>query len=120
MRVSIQIEEGDRAKIRQVNIVGNLSFPEDEIREGFTLDTANWLSWLRQDDRYAKESLSGDLETLRSFYMDRGYADFRIESTQVAISPDKKDIYVTINIHEGERYTISSIKLVGNLVVPEE
>ncbi|HEX7062524.1 MAG TPA: outer membrane protein assembly factor BamA [Woeseiaceae bacterium] len=120
VRIKIDIKEGERAKIRQVNIVGNLSFPEDEIREGFTLDTANWLSWLRQDDRYAKESLSGDLETLRSFYMDRGYADFRIESTQVAISPDKKDIYVTINIHEGERYTISSIKLVGNLVVPEE
>src|SRR5690606_17158419 len=115
VRIKIDIKEGERAKIRQVNIVGNLSFPEDEIREGFTLDTANWLSWLRQDDRYAKESLSGDLETLRSFYMDRGYADFRIESTQVAISPDKKDIYVTINIHEGERYTISSIKLVGNL-----
>lgn len=120
VRIKIDIKEGERAKIRQVNIVGNLSFPEDEIREGFTLDTANWLSWLRQDDRYAKEALSGDLETLRSFYMDRGFADFRIESTQVAISPDKKDIYVTINIHEGERYTISSIKLVGNLVVPEE
>jgi outer membrane protein insertion porin family len=120
VRIKINIEEGERARIRQVNIVGNHSFPEEEIREGFTLDTANWLSWLRQDDRYAKEALSGDLETLRSFYMDRGYADFRIESTQVAISPDKKDIYVTINIHEGEQYTISDIRLVGNLVVPEE
>src|SRR5690606_35824759 len=120
VRIKINIKEGERARIRQVNIVGNHSFPEEEIREGFTLDTANWLSWLRQDDRYSKEALSGDLETLRSFYMDRGFADFRIECTQVAISPDKKDIYVTINIHEGERYTISSIKLVGNLVVPEE
>jgi outer membrane protein insertion porin family len=103
-----------------VNIVGNHSFDEEEIREGFTLDTANWLSWIRQDDRYAKEALSGDLETLRSFYMDRGYADFRVESTQVAISPDKKDIYVTINIHEGEQYTISEVKLVGKMVVPEQ
>ncbi|HET6628510.1 MAG TPA: outer membrane protein assembly factor BamA, partial [Woeseiaceae bacterium] len=120
VRIKIDIDEGERAKIRQVNIVGNHSFDEDAIREDFTLDTANWLSWLRQDDRYAKEALSGDLETLRSFYMDRGYADFRIESTQVAISPDKKDIYVTINIHEGERYTISEIKLVGNFPVPEE
>ena len=91
------VKEGDRAKIRQVNIVGNESFDDEEIRTDFTLDTANWLSWIRQDDRYAKEALEGDLETLRSFYMDRGYADFEIESTQVAISPNKKDIFVTIN-----------------------
>ena len=92
---------------------------EDDIRAGFTLDTANWLSWIRQDDRYAKEALEGDLEVLRSFYMDRGYADFRVESTQVAISPNKKDIFVTINIREGDIYTISEVKLVGDLVVPE-
>ena len=120
VRISINVKEGERAKIRQVNIVGNHSFDEEDIREGFTLDTANWLSWIRQDDRYAKEALSGDLETLRSFYMDRGYADFRVESTQVAISPNKKDIYVTINIHEGEQYTISEVKLVGKMVVPEQ
>jgi outer membrane protein insertion porin family len=120
VRVSIDVKEGDRAKIRQVNIVGNYEFEEKEIREDFELDTANWLSWIRQDDRYAKESLSGDLETLRSFYMDRGFADFRIESTQVAISPNKKDIYVTIGIHEGEQYTISETKVVGKMVVPEQ
>lgn len=120
VRVKINVKEGERARIRQVNIVGNENFPEDEIRKGFELDTANWLSWIRQDDRYAKESLSGDLETLRSFYMDRGFADFRVESTQVAISPNRKDIYVTINIHEGERYTISDIKLVGEMVIPEQ
>ena len=118
--VAINVKEGDRAKIRQVNIIGNRSFDEGDIREYFELDTANWLSWFRQDDRYAKEALSGDLETLRSYYMDRGYADFRIDSTQVAISPNRKDIYVTINIHEGEKYTISDIKLVGEMVVPEE
>ncbi len=117
--IAVNVKEGDRAKIRQVNIIGNHSFDEDEIREDFELDTANWLSWFRQDDRYAKESLSGDLETLRSFYMDRGYADFRVESTQVAISPNRKDIYVTINVHEGEKYTISDVKLVGEMVVPE-
>lgn len=117
--IKVDVKEGDRARIRQVNIVGNRGFDEQEIRAGFELDTANWLSWFRQDDRYAKEALSGDLEKLRSFYMDRGYADFRIESTQVAISPDRKDIYVTINIHEGEKYTISDIKLVGEMVVPE-
>ena len=119
VRVSILVKEGDRAKIRQVNIVGDLSFDEDEIRESFTLDTANWLSWIRQDDRYAKEALEGDLEILRSFYMDRGYADFRIESTQVAISPNKKDIFVTINVDEGDVYTISDVKIVGDMVVPE-
>jgi len=120
VRISIDVKEGDRAKIRQVNIVGNAAFDEDEIRGGFQLDTANWLSWFRQDDRYSKEAMGGDLETIRSFYMDRGYADFRVESTQVAISPNKKDIYVTINIHEGEQYTISEINLVGKMVVPEE
>lgn len=120
VRVSIEVKEGERAKIRQVNIIGNRSFDEKTIREDFELDTANWLSWIRQDDRYAKESLSGDLETLRSFYMDRGYADFRIESTQVAISPNKKDIYVTINLHEGEQYKISDTKVVGKMVIPEE
>jgi len=117
--IKVNVKEGDRAKIRQVNIVGNHSFDEDEIRADFELDTANWMSWFRQDDRYAKESLSGDLEKLRSFYMDRGYADFRVESTQVAISPNRKDIYVTINIHEGEKYTISDIKLVGEMVIPQ-
>ena len=120
VRVSIEVKEGDRAKIRQVNIVGNHSFDETDIREDFELDTGNWLSWIRQDDRYASEALSGDLETLRSYYMDRGYADFRIDSTQVAISPNKKDIYVTIGVHEGEQYTISETKVVGKMVIPEE
>jgi outer membrane protein insertion porin family len=119
VRIQVNVKEGDRAKIRQVNIVGNDTFDEDDIRSGFTLDTANWLSWIRQDDRYAKESLEGDLEILRSFYMDRGYADFKVESTQVAISPNKKDIFVTINIDEGDVYTISDIKLVGEMVVEE-
>ncbi|MDJ0711690.1 MAG: outer membrane protein assembly factor BamA [Woeseiaceae bacterium] len=119
VRIQVNVNEGDRAKIRQVNLVGNSAFEEDEIRAGFELDTANWLSWFRQDDRYAKESLEGDLETLRSFYMDRGYADFDIESTQVAISPNKKDIYVTVNIDEGDVYTISDVKLVGDMVIEE-
>ena len=119
VRILVNVKEGDRAKIRQVNIVGNDTFDEDEIRADFKLDTANWLSWIRQDDRYAKESLEGDLETLRSFYMDRGYADFKIESTQVAISPNKEDIFVTINIKEGEVYTISDVRLVGDMVIDE-
>ena len=119
VRIQVNVKEGDRAKIRQVNIVGNNTFDDDEIRADFTLDTANWLSWIRQDDRYAKEALEGDLEILRSFYMDRGYADFRIDSTQVAISPNKKDIFVTINVDEGDLYTISEVKLVGDMVINE-
>ncbi len=119
VRVKITVKEGDRAKIRQVNIVGNETFDEGDIRDGFTLDTANWLSWIRQDDRYAKEALEGDLELLRSFYMDRGYADFKIQSTQVAISPNKQDMFVTIGIDEGDLYTISEVKLVGEMVIPE-
>ena len=102
VRVRIDVKEGDRAKIRQVNLVGNAAFDEKEIRDDFELRTANWLSWIRQDDRYSKEALEGDLETLRSYYMNRGYADFRIDSTQVAISPNKKDIFVTIGVHEGD------------------
>jgi len=120
VRIRIDVKEGERAKIRQVNIVGNEAFEEDDIRSDFELDTANWLSWIRQDDRYAKEALEGDLEKLRSFYMDKGYADFRVDSTQVAISPNKKDIFVTIGIHEGDLYTISDVKIVGEMVVPEE
>ncbi|MDH3552807.1 MAG: outer membrane protein assembly factor BamA [Gammaproteobacteria bacterium] len=119
VRVRIDVNEGERAKIRQVNLVGNAAFEEKDIRADFELDTANWLSWIRQDDRYSKEALEGDLEKLRAYYMDRGYADFRVESTQVAISPNKKDIFVTIGLHEGEQYTISDVKLVGDMVVPE-
>lgn len=122
VRVSIQIEEGDRAKIRQVNIVGNTSFEEKEIIEDFELSTGNWLSFMRQNDRYSREALEGDLEKLRSFYMDRGFADFRADDddVQVAISPDKRDIFVTISLVEGDRYTISEAKLAGEMVVPEQ
>lgn len=120
VRVAINIEEGQRAKIRQINLVGNTSFDDDEIISDFELSTGNWLSFIRNDDRYAKEALEGDLETLRSFYMDRGFADFRYDSVQVAISPDKRDIFITVNLTEGDRYTISDIKLAGDLVVSAE
>jgi outer membrane protein insertion porin family len=120
VKVSIDVKEGERARIRQINVVGNREFSDEEILDEFLLKTPNFLSFYRQDDRYAKESLQGDLETLRSFYMDRGFADFRVDSTQVAISPDKKNIYITVNVTEGERYTISDVKLAGEMVVPEE
>jgi outer membrane protein insertion porin family len=120
VRVSIKIAEGERAKIRQVNIVGNTSFPDDEIIQGFELKTGSFLSFIRKNDRYSKQALEGDLEKLRSFYMDRGFADFHWDDVQVAISPDKKDIFVTIGITEGDKYTISEVKLAGDMVVPED
>jgi outer membrane protein insertion porin family len=119
VKVTVDIKEGKRAKIRQINIAGNTAFSDDELREQFELKTPNWLSWYRQDDRYARESLQGDLEKLRSYYMDRGYANFAVTSTQVAIAPEKDDIFITINVEEGDVYKVSEVKLAGNLVVPE-
>jgi outer membrane protein insertion porin family len=119
VKITIDVNEGKRARIRQINIAGNSAFTDEELLEQFELRTPNWLSWYRQDDRYAREALSGDLEKLRSYYMDRGYANFAVTSTQVAIAPEKDDIFVTINVEEGEVYKISEIRIAGNLVVPE-
>jgi outer membrane protein insertion porin family len=119
VKVSIDIHEGKRAKIRQINIVGNTVFDDDELRAGLNQQTSNWLSWYKQDDRYAKESLTGDLETLRSYYLDRGYAAFGIASSQVAIGPEKDEIFVTINVEEGEVYRVSDVTLAGEFPVPE-
>jgi outer membrane protein insertion porin family len=120
VKVSIDIKEGKRAKIRQINVVGNTAFDMEDLTEDFKLHTPGWLSWYKQDDRYSREELSGDLETLRSYYMDRGYANFRIDSTQVSIAPEKDDMFITVNITEGDVFQVSEIKLAGNLVVPEE
>ena len=120
VRVTIDIVEGDRAKIREVNIVGNTSFTDKEILSSFELHTGTWLSFIKKNDRYSKQALEGDLEKLKSYYMDRGFADFRWDNVQVAISPDKRDIFVTVSVTEGDRYTISDVKLVGEMVVPEQ
>jgi outer membrane protein insertion porin family len=120
VKVKIDIKEGKRARIRQINVVGNTSFTEEDILEDFELKTPNWLSWYKQDDRYSRESLQGDIEKLRSYYMDRGYANFEIESTQVAIAPEKDDIFITVNVSEGEVFKVSDVKLAGTFVVPEE
>jgi outer membrane protein insertion porin family len=118
--VIVDIKEGKRAKIEQINVVGNTKFKEKDILDSFELKTPNWLSWYKQDDRYSRESLTGDLEKLRSYYMDRGYANFQIESTQVAIAPEKDDMYITVNVSEGEVFKVSDIKIAGTMVVPEE
>jgi len=119
VRVNLDIKEGSRAKIRQINIVGNTAFKTKDILETLTLKTPNWTSWYKQSDRYSRESLQGDLEKVQTYYQDRGYANARIDSVQVAISPDKSDVFITANITEGVVYKISSVKLAGNLVVPE-
>ena len=117
--VVIDITEGDRSRIRQINIVGNELFTDDELKKDFELKTPNWLSFIRQDDRYSREALQGDLEKLRSYYLDRGYADFELQSTQVTLAPDLKDVFITINVREGSNYTVSEIKLAGDFVVDE-
>lgn len=119
VKIAIDIVEGKRSKIRQINIVGNEAFSDEDLLEGFKLGTPNWLSWYKQDDRYSREELSGDIEKLRSYYLDRGYANMDVETTQVAITPEKDDIFITLNVKEGEVYRISEVKIAGNLVVPE-
>jgi outer membrane protein insertion porin family len=120
VKIKITIKEGSRAKIRTINIVGNHAYTDRQIDKGFELQTPNLLSWYKQDDRYSSESLDGDLEKLRSYYMDRGYANFQIDSTQVAIAPEKDDIFITINIDEGEVYKVGDVKLAGTFPVPKE
>jgi outer membrane protein insertion porin family len=119
VEVSIIIAEGKVAKIKQINLVGNHAFTQDDVRSDFESDTSNWTSWYSKDDQYSREKLSGDLEKLNSFYLDRGYVDFSVDSTEVSISPDKRDMYLTANVTEGQVYTISEIKLSGNLVLSE-
>jgi outer membrane protein insertion porin family len=121
-RVGIQfnIEEGAISKIRSINIVGNHDIEESELLGLFQLTTPNWMSWWNKDDQYSKQKLTADLEALRSFYMNQGYLEFNIDSTQVSITPDKRDIYITINITEGEKYTVTDIKMAGDMLVPED
>ena len=103
----------------QINIIGNKVFKEKDLLQLFVLQTPGWLTWYTKNDQYSKQKLSGDLETLRSFYLNNGYLEFRIDSTQVSITPDKQDIYITINITEGDKYTVSDVKLGGEMLLPE-
>jgi outer membrane protein insertion porin family len=110
------VVEGPSAKIRQINFIGNKAFSSGTLRDEMQLSTPNWFSWYSKDDLYSKEKLTGDLENVRSYYLNRGYLEFAIESTQVSISPDRQDMYLTITLHEGEPYKISGIKLGGDLL----
>ena len=121
VEVVFTVSEGEAARIKQVNVIGNEAFTDEEILKRFELSTPNWISWFTKDDQYSKQKLSGDLETLRSLYLDNGYINFSVDSTQVSITPDKADVYITINISEGDRYLVGDVKLAGTLIVePQE
>ncbi|HZJ93465.1 MAG TPA: outer membrane protein assembly factor BamA [Thiopseudomonas sp.] len=118
--LKIKVKEGSVASIQHINVVGNKVFKDQELKSLFELKTKNWLSFFRNDDKYAREKLSGDLERLRSYYFDRGYINMDITSTQVSITPDKKHVYITVNVDEGQQFTVREVKLSGDLKVPEE
>ncbi|HET8553379.1 MAG TPA: outer membrane protein assembly factor BamA [Rhodanobacteraceae bacterium] len=120
VNIDIEIREGETARIKAINIVGNTVFTDKQIRSNFESDTTNWLSWYSKDDQYSREKVSGDLEKLGSYYMDRGYADFAVTSTQVAINPTKRDMYITASIKQGDVYKISDVHLLGDLILPEK
>lgn len=116
--INIAVTEGEVAKIRGINLVGASAFPESELLDEFVLRTPGWLTWYTKNDRYSREKLAADLEKLRAFYQNRGYLDFSIESAQVSITPDRRDVYITVNMVEGEKYTVSSVAVSGHTVVP--
>ena len=118
--VVFNVVEGDVSKIKQINLVGTQAYQEEELLDLMKLSTPDWMSWFSKDDQYSKQKLSADMEAMRSFYMDNGYLEFNIDSTQVSITPDKKDIYITINLTEGPKYTVSRIGVSGNTLIPKE
>ncbi|MFZ3019366.1 MAG: outer membrane protein assembly factor BamA [Gallionella sp.] len=115
--VVFNVVEGEVSKIKQINLVGNQAYPEDELLGLMKLSTPDWMSWFSKNDQYSKQKLSADMEAMRSFYMDNGYLEFNIGSTQVSITPDKKDIYITINFTEGAKYSVSKVAVVGNTMM---
>ena len=118
--ILIDVSEGAVAKIKQISIVGNRVFDDEKLLKQLSQSTPNWLSFYTKDDQYSKQELAADLETLRSYYQDRGYIKFNVDSTQVSITPDKKDIYITINVTEGEQYRVRELRLSGELPVAAE
>lgn len=118
--VQLDIAEGEVSRIKRINLVGVKAFKEDDLIEQFSLTTSGWMTWYTRSDQYSKPKLTADLEKLRSYYQDRGYLDFNVDSTQVEISEDKEEIYLTINITEGDKYTIGNVSFAGEMAVPED
>jgi len=117
--IAIDVNEGTVATIKHINIVGNTMFTDEDLRDIFELKTTGWLSFFSSDDKYSKEKLTSDLEALSSYYLDRGYLEFAIDSTQIAVSPSMEAVYITANVTEGEKFTVSEVGLSGDLVLPE-
>jgi outer membrane protein insertion porin family len=120
VNVMFNVDEGEIARIKQINIVGNKAFSDKELREVLALRTSGWFTWYSKADQYSKTKLTGDIEAIKSFYLNRGYLEANVESTQVSITPDKKDIYLTINVTEGERYKVTGVKIEGETFGREE
>ncbi|MFC3549946.1 outer membrane protein assembly factor BamA [Lysobacter cavernae] len=118
--VTINVKEGKAAKIRHINLIGNEKYEQKDILETWESREHNWLSWYRRDDQYSREKLSGDLEKLNSWYLDRGYVDFSVDSTQVSISPDRQDMFLSAGVTEGEQYKVSSVQVTGDTILPKE
>ena len=120
VNISFAVDEGDVSRIREITIVGNKAYSDKELRDVIRLTTPGWFTWYSKNDQYSKQKLTGDIESLKSFYLNRGYLEMQVESTQVSITPDRKDIYVTINITEGDKFTVSDVKLEGEMFGREE
>lgn len=120
VNLTFTMDEGEPARITEIRIVGNQIFSESTLRALFDLDTGGWLSWYTKSDRYSRAKLNADIETMRSYYLTRGYLEFKVDSTQVAILPNKTDIAITLNVTEGARYIVSSVKLEGNFLGKED
>ncbi len=120
VNISFVVDEGEVARIKHITIIGNKAFSSDELRDQIKLSTPGWFTWYSKADQYSKQKLAGDIEALRSFYLNRGYLEMTIESTQVSISPDKKNIYITVNLNEGKKYTVTGVKLEGEMLGREK
>ena len=119
INLTINVKEGKAAKIRHINLIGNETFEEEDITKAWESHTSNWMSWYKRDDQYSREKLSGDIEKLNSWYLDRGYVDFSLDSTQVAISGDRKDMFITAGLTEGEVYNFADVSVSGDTVLPK-
>ena len=120
LEISIEVDEGNSAKIKKIAIIGNETFTDDELLDSFELSEGSFFSFLSSNNQYSREKLVGDLETLESYYRDRGYLKFSIESSQISLSRDKKSIFITYNVNEGEKYTINDVDVIGEIPFEEE
>ena len=118
--VRFDVVEGDVAKIRQISIIGNKAYKETDLLAQFKLRTPGIMTWYTKDDQYSKQKLSGDIESLKSYYLDRGYLEFNVDSTQVSITPDRKDVYISVGVTEGPQFSVSNVNVAGEMLIPRE